>query len=517
MANYLDDNLNQSVFLDINYLEVLGDNTFEFCLYQLMTHTFDLDEFHKRYKNSKVGRKAYPPAILLRVIFYAYYRGITSSRAIERCCKTDLKFMALAAGKTPHFTTIADFVSSYTDEMRSVFHKVLMICCKSGLVGKEHFAIDGCKLPSDASKEWSGTHADLQKKSDKLKASAQKIIERHLSNDSDKNPGDTGRELKTADTLIKNAAKIDEFLKNNDKRQGVGKRKKEVQSNITDNDSTKMTTSKGTIQGYNCQTVADELYQIVVATEAFGVGQDQSLLKPMVERIRESLGDDCLNEKVLLTADTGYSSEDNMKYLFDEGINAVVPDTNFRQRDPKISGSETVAKHKAHRQKTRKDQRKGTLKFPASEFTVNKEAKACICPNGHEMMYHGDHFEINNKRYMRFKSYLKNCRVCPLQSKCMKRPLKEHGRQVSFAVDGEDNVSYLDLMKRKIDSEQGRKNYSRRMWTIEPVFGNITSNKGTNKLSLRGKAKVTCQWMMYCIVHNIEKLWRYGDIEVAVP
>jgi len=53
MANYLDDNFNQSVFLDINYLEVLGENTFEFCLYQLITNTLDLDDFHKRYKNKK--------------------------------------------------------------------------------------------------------------------------------------------------------------------------------------------------------------------------------------------------------------------------------------------------------------------------------------------------------------------------------------------------------------------------------------------------------------------------------
>lgn len=513
MANYLDDNLNQSVFLDINYLEVLGENTFEFCLYQLMTHTLDLGVFDQRYKNKNVGRKAYPPAILLRVIFYAYYRGITSSRAIERFCKTDLKFMALAAGKTPHFTTIADFVSSHTEEMKAVFHKVLMICCKSGLVGKEHFAIDGCKLPSDASKAWSGTHADLKRKSDKLKASAQSIIDRHLSNDSEKSAGDKVRELKTVDTLIKNAEKIDEFLATHEKRQGVGRRKKEVQSNITDNDSTKMNTSKGTIQGYNCQAAADELHQIVVATEAFGVGQDQSLLKPMIERIRKNLGEDCLCGDVLLTADTGYSSEENMKYLFEEGIYAVIPDTNFRQRDPSIAGSETVARHKAHRRKTRKDQRKETAKFPAADFIVHKDAKTCICPNGHEMMYHGDHFEINNKRYMRFKSYLKNCRACSLQSQCMKRPLKEHGRQVSFAVDAKDNVSYLDLMKRIIDSAKGKKAYARRMWTIEPVFGNITSNKGTNKLSLRGKAKVSCQWMMYCIVHNIEKLWRYGDME----
>ncbi len=156
MANYLDDNLNQSVFLDINYLEVLGENTFEFCLYHLLTHAIDLEEFHAGVKNRKVGRKAYPPALLLRVIFYAYYKGIYSSRAIEKFCKTDLKFMALAAGTRPHFTTIADFVSSHTEEIKSVFHKVLMVCCKSGLVGKQHFAIDGCKLPSDASKEWSG-------------------------------------------------------------------------------------------------------------------------------------------------------------------------------------------------------------------------------------------------------------------------------------------------------------------------------------------------------------------------
>jgi len=142
-----------------------------------------LEEFDRRYKNKSVGRKAYPPALLLRVIFYAYYRGMTSSRAIERACKTDLKFMALASGRAPHFTTIADFVSSHSEEMKTLFHKVLMICCKSGLVGKEHFAIDGCKLPSDASKQWSGKHADLKRKSDKLRKSAQQIIDRHLAND----------------------------------------------------------------------------------------------------------------------------------------------------------------------------------------------------------------------------------------------------------------------------------------------------------------------------------------------
>lgn len=511
MSNYLDDNLNQTVLLDINYLDVLGEDTFEFCLYTLMTHTLDLEDFERRYKNKRVGRKAYPPALLLRVIFYAYYRGITSSRAIERSCKTDLKFMALASGRAPHFTTIADFVSSHCDEMKALFHKVLMICCKSGLVGKEHFAIDGCKLPSDASKQWSGKHADLKKKSAKLRRSAQNIIDRHLLNDGGSGSDNKDREKQTLEALLKNADKIDEFLATNQKRLGSGQRKNEVQSNITDNESCKTTTTKGTLQGYNCQTASDELYQIVVGAECFGVGQDQSLLQPMIDIIKDNLGDTILGNDVLLTADTGYSSEANMKFVFDEGINAVIPDTNFRQRDPRISGSEAVAKHKKHRQKTRKDQRHNTAKFPSSDFCFNPDSLTCICPGGHEMMYYGDHFEVNNKTYHRFKSRLVNCRSCPLQSQCMKKPLKKDGRQVSFSVDRENNKNYLDLMKQKVDSEQGRKDYARRMWTIEPVFGNITSNKRINKLTLRGKAKVTCQWTICCIMHNIEKLWRYGD------
>lgn len=131
-----------------------------------------------------------------------------------------------------------------------------------------------------------------------------------------------------------------------------------------------MTTSKGTKQGCNRQTVSDELHQIVVATEAFGVGQDQSLLKPMVEEIKNQLGEDIFDSNVLLTADTGYSSEANMEYVFTQGLNAVIPDTNFRQRDPRIVGSESVKKHKEHRQKTRKDQRSRGIVISSSEFQV---------------------------------------------------------------------------------------------------------------------------------------------------
>jgi len=514
MPNFLDDNLNQSVFFDINYLEVLGENTFEHCLYHLLERDELLVEFLQRYKNGNVGRKAYPPALLLRVIFYAYYRGHTSSRVVSNLCKTDLKFIALAAGRQPHFTTIADFVSSNCEAISVLFHKVLLICDKSGLIGKEHFAIDGCKLPTDASKQWSGTHAELRKKSDKLKKAAQSIIEKHMSNDTGKDgDGNPNKEKQqTIDTLMKNAKKIDDFLASNEPRMGQGKRPKEVQSNITDNESAKMTTSKGTIQGMACVTASDEKHQVIINAKVFGQGQEQSTLQPMVEGIRKNLDEKIFESSVVLTADTGFSSEANMEYLFNENIDAVIPDNQFRKRNPVFAESDLYNKHKALRKKTRKDQRKSEAVIPSDEFNIDLESGTCICPAGKEMLFLGDHFEGARGSYSRFRGRLKDCRECTQQTHCMKNPIKEQGRQVSFLNTEHEKTSYLGLMKQKIDSEEGRRIYSRRMWVIEPVFGNITSNKRLNRISLRGQAKATAQWLLYCLVHNIEKLWKNSEI-----
>ena len=72
--------------------------------------------------------------------------------------------------------------------------------------------------------------------------------------------------------------------------------------------------------------------------------------------------------------------------------------------------------------------------------------------------------------------------------------------------------SLLKQMQIKIDSDQGRQIYCRRIGAVEPVFSNITINKRLNRFTLRGKQKVNSQWLMWCMVHNIEKLQRYGQI-----
>ena len=266
MPNFKPDNIRQRKLLDIDFLEVIGDDTFEYCLYVLLEREAMLSAFEATYKNDHGGRPAYEPKVLLRIILYGYSRGVTSSRVIASLCRTDMKFMALAGGETPHFTTIAEFVSSKPEAIADVFTRVLLICDNSGLVGREHFSIDGCKLPSDASKQWSGTHEQMQKKMEKMRALAKKIIEKHRDSDSQKTELPIKAQQKV-NTLLKNAQKFEDFLLENKPRIGEGKSKKEVQSNVTDNESAKMKTNKGTIQGFNLVTAADSKYQLILGVE----------------------------------------------------------------------------------------------------------------------------------------------------------------------------------------------------------------------------------------------------------
>ena len=97
-------------FLAVDLRQQLIAGTFEHALDWLVDHELDLRGFDARYRNDDNGAPAYPPALLLKIVLFAYSRGMVSSRHIERACREQVIFIALAGDHVPHFTTIADFV-----------------------------------------------------------------------------------------------------------------------------------------------------------------------------------------------------------------------------------------------------------------------------------------------------------------------------------------------------------------------------------------------------------------------
>jgi transposase len=159
MARYKHYDYRQSKLLPVSFAEQILPGSFEQSLCYLIEQELDLSVFEGRYSNDEEGRPAYDPAILLKIVLLGYSRGVTSSRRIAKLCEQNVMFMAVSADARPHFTTIANFVSSYRRRSPR--------CSGSGSGATkwanrgEMFAVDGCKLPSNASREWSGTRADM--------------------------------------------------------------------------------------------------------------------------------------------------------------------------------------------------------------------------------------------------------------------------------------------------------------------------------------------------------------------
>jgi len=236
MAKYIPYNYNQSAMVVINFTDQIQPGTFEHAVHYLVDNKLDLSCFDEAYKNDDNGRPAYDPAILLKIVLFAYSKGITSSREIAWCCQHNIIFMALSCQSAPHFTTIADFISGHPDKVEKLFEQVLLVCDEQGLLGNELFAIDGCKMPSNASKEWSGTHKELAAKRDKIKRLIRHHMQKHRQMDAmavqDEDAKQQQQRIQQSiETLEKTADKIDSFLKDREPRMGKGKRKKEVKSN----------------------------------------------------------------------------------------------------------------------------------------------------------------------------------------------------------------------------------------------------------------------------------------------
>jgi transposase len=112
MAPYKDVHYDQDKFIPVSFSKQILPGTFEYTLSYLIAQELDLSVFDSRYHNDETGAPAFDPGVLLKIILYAYSRGITSSRKIEQACRENIIFMVLSADTQPHFTTIAEFISS---------------------------------------------------------------------------------------------------------------------------------------------------------------------------------------------------------------------------------------------------------------------------------------------------------------------------------------------------------------------------------------------------------------------
>ena len=419
-----------------------------------------------RAQPAETGRPAYDPGDLLRLYLYGYLHRVRSSRMLERETKVNLEVMWLLGKLTPDFKTIADFRRDNLGALKRVCREFTLLCRQLQLFGGELVAIDGSKFKAVNNRRRNFNEARLTKA---IKALEEKISAYLASLDeqdaataapADEPPPPSATELaEKIKTLQQRKAKY-QALKAGLKESGA------KQVSLTDPDARAMVMHHGSTEvGYNVQTAVDEQHQLIVEHEVTNDPTDHAHLAEMALRAKATLA----VEQLEVVADMGYYDGAEVKQCAAAGITTYIP-----------------------KPLTSVNQKRGL--FTKQDF-VYHEAKDCYrCPQGEELTYRYESFELN--RQIRYYATSK-CLGCPLRSKCT---TNKRGRRISRWVD----EKLLEDMARRVRARP--EVMRRRQQLSEPPFGTIKRAMGHGYFLMRGLNKVGAEMSLTVLSYNIKRV-----------
>lgn len=407
----------------------------------------DLSTFFKSYKPG-IGRKAYPPEVLLATLVYAYSRGIQSSRKIEDCCLSDLKVRFVSANLLPDHSTIARFRSNHEREIASIFRQTLILAAEAGMKRLGTISLDGTKMKANAS-------LASNKTVDSLKKEVERIMKEAVSIDKaeDKLFGKNKRGDELPDDMVDPHSRLsriescierleskeqkakqeqaEKIKKRKEEEFSTGKKKrgrkpkdpeevvdKECKASVTDPESRIMKTRTGYVQGYNAQAVVSE-DQLIIAAEVTQEENDILQLKPMLKKTLENIQHIDTFEKIKsVLGDAGYWNEDQIAYF------------------------------------------KNRLEF----FIATK------------------------------KDWKQRKDLCLKDAPRGRMPL---------------NMTKKEKMERKLLTKKGKEKYKQRSWMSEGVFGQIKNVLGIDSFFRRGVEACQSEWKLICSAHNLLKIHKF--------
>ncbi len=466
--------------------------------------SLDLKALYDSYNN--IGPSPYDPKMLLKAIVFSYLNNVFSSRKIENQIKSNIHFIWLCGNSEPDHNTINRFRGKKLSEyLKNIFKEIVLMLAEQGLINIKEIYVDGTKMEASANKYtfvWGKSVAKNKKKMleriDELWSYAQKVAKAEM-----KDTEVIDFEKVSPEVIAETVRKIEEALKDKEIPKDIKKKlntaKKEYPRRLaeyeekerilngrnsyskTDHDATFMKMKDDKMQNkelkaaYNIQISTNN--QFIVNYDIFQNPGDTLTLPSHLESYKDLYS---FSPETVI-ADAGYGSEQNYEYLENNNIESYVKYNYFHQEEKGI--------------------RQKKYPFSADYLYYNELEDYYVCPMGQKMHNIGTSQKTNESGYEQsITGYqAENCTGCPLRGRCH----KSKGNRVI-----EINTNYRRLKeksKANLKSEKGIKKRKQRSVDVEPVFGNIKQNKGFRRFMLRGSKKVTTEFGLLAIAHNLKK------------
>jgi len=433
-----------------------------------VVHELDLRGLYGRY--SDLGSSAYHPQMMLKVLFYGYAMGERSSRVIAYRLKSDVAYMYLSALQQPDFRTINRFRKDNIDLLHGFFVQIVRVCREMGMVSVGRIAIDSTKLKANASYRRTKRVEDLDEEIEAIDQEIASILREceEIDRQEDEQMGED-----------QSIYEVIPELRDRQKRRGRLQRAKEkllVQGakeiNLTDEEATTMLHRGYRWEpSYNGQVAVEETNRVIVAADLSNNPADYGALVELVEQTEESTGE----KPVEVLGDSGYCSYENLQYLEERDITGYIPDQRMESL------------------------RKGTSQHPEfdrSRFRYDEVEDRYICPMGSFLPYQG-----LLKREGKPDIRIYRCADCP---ECGRKSECTRGAYRTISLDPREHL--MGKMRTRLETQQGRKKYSKRKYIVGPVFGDMKFNRKMGGLLLRGRLRARGEFLIMCIAHNLRKI-----------
>jgi len=360
-------NPNQQYLLPPSVQDWLPENDLVYFVLEVASE-LDISAITQKYEQEERGFPPYNPRMMMALLFYAYCRGIYSSRKIMAACEERLTFKVIVGDDIPNWRTISDFRKLHIKELSALFVQILQLCQAAGLVKLGHIALDSTKVKASASRHKAMSYGRIKQEEKRLKEEIDQLLSSAEAADQqedqqygtdcrgDELPQELARRqsrlvrIQEAKKALEAEAKAaaeqlqkqrEQECSKSDDQPKRSRRPRAVsdipddkkQYNFTDPESKIMKVSnKGWDQCVSAQAAVDSKKQIIVACDLTDETNDKQQFEPMLEKTQENVGSD--NKIKAASADSSYYSESNVKYAEGKKIDAYIATGKIKHTDP---------------------------------------------------------------------------------------------------------------------------------------------------------------------------------------
>jgi transposase len=413
--------------------------------------SFDLAPFFAYYERETRGQPPFHPRMMVSLLLYCYATGTRSSRKIMRRCQVDVACRVIVGDDIPDFRTISDFRKTHLDRLEALFVEVLKLCALAGLARVGTIALDGTKIKASAS--------------------------RHKAMSYDRMPQEEARLKQEIAAMLAEAESADAT---EDAAHGPGRRGDELPRELARRQSrlAKIQEAKALLEERARAEAAEE------AARRQEEGKPPLAVAPAktVPEPKDQINFTDPESRIMKVSNKGWDQCGNAQAVANEHQIILAADVTHQTNDKRQAVPMV-------------DQTRANLEAAGVEQAI-----------GAAVMDSGFYSEANTQALQSrgIDAYVATERL-------------KHHEEIPQAPRGRipADLSAKQRMARKLRTKKGRAIYAKRKGIIEPIFGQLKQVLGFRQFSLRGLAQMRGEWRLLCAVHNLLKLWRAGQAEMA--